>query len=154
MKILLAVDGSPYSKAAARYLARTFGAFQPAPTVQLLHVHAPIPYPIAASAVGRKAVDDYQRDTSLEALHVAQTELDRAGIAYTSGWVVGDVAEEVARQVRKNRIDLVICGSHGHGAFVNLAMGSVATRLVATVPAPVLLVTREALALQSRRKPA
>ena len=68
MKILIAVDGSPYSRAAARYIARTFGAFSPPPTIELLHVHARIPYPIVATAVGRKAVDDYQRDTSLEAL--------------------------------------------------------------------------------------
>jgi nucleotide-binding universal stress UspA family protein len=152
MKILVAVDGSPYSRAAARYLARTFATFSPPPRVELMHVHAPIPYPIAASAVGRKAVDDYQRETSLAALHVAEAELAKARIAYSSSWRVGDVASEIATYVRKNGIDLVICGSHGHNAFVNLAMGSVATRLVATVPAPVLLVTREAVAAQRRKK--
>lgn len=154
MKILVAVDGSAYSRAAARYLARTFAAYSPPPSIELMHVHAPIPYPIAASAVGRKAVDDYQRDSSLEALHVAEAELAKAHIAYTSTWLVGDVAEEIARHVRKNGVDLVICGSHGHNAFVNLAMGSVATRLVAMVPAPVLLVTREAVAALRHRKAA
>jgi len=152
VKILVAVDGSPYSRAAARYLARTFGEFSPPPRIELMHVHAPIPYPIAASAVGKKAVDDYQRETSLEALHVAEAELAKAGIAYSSSWRVGDVAAEIAGYVRKNGIDLVICGSHGHTAFVNLALGSVATRLVATVHAPVLLVTREAGAAQRRKK--
>jgi len=154
MKILVAVDGSSYSKAAARYLARAFKAFSPPPKIELLHVHAPIPYPIAASAVGKKAVDDYQRDTSLEALRVAETELAKAGIPYTSSWRVGDVAGEIASYVHKNGIDLVVCGSHGHNAFVNLAMGSVATRLVATVPAPVLLVTREAVAAHRHQEKA
>jgi len=154
MKILLAIDGSPYSRAAARYVARTFAAAGQPPAIHLLHVHAPIPYPIAASAVGRKAVDDYQRDSSLEALHAAEAEHGKAAMAYTSTWVVGDVAAEVARYVRKNGIDLVVCGSHGHNAFVNLALGSVATRLVATVPAPVLLVTREAVAAQRHKKAA
>jgi len=65
---------------------------------------------------------------------------------------VGAVAEEVARFVRKNGIDLVVCGSHGHGAFANLAMGSVATRLIATVPAPVMVVTREAVAAARPRR--
>jgi nucleotide-binding universal stress UspA family protein len=152
VKILLAVDGSPYSRAAARYLARTFGAFSPPPRIELLHVHAPIPYPIAATAVGKKAVDDYQRETSLEALHVAEAELAKAGIAYSSSWRVGDVAAEIASYVRKNGIELVICGSHGHNAFVNLALGSVATRVVAMSPAPVLLVTREAVAAQRQKK--
>ena len=58
---------------------------------------------------------------------MAETELAKAGISYSSSWRVGDVAEEVARQVRKDGIDIVVCGSHGHNAFVNLALGSVAT---------------------------
>jgi len=152
MKILIAVDGSPYSKAAARHVARLVGAFKKAPRVELLHVHAPLPYPGVAATIGRKAIEDYRRDTSLEALEVAEKELGKAGIAYRSTWCVGDVADEVARFVRKNGIDLVVCGSHGHGALANLAMGSVATRLIATVPSPVMVVTREALAAKRSKK--
>ena len=114
----------------------------------------PLPYPGAARVLGRKSIEDYQRDTSREALEVAEKVLGNAGIAYRSTWIVGDVAEEVARFVRKNAIDLVVCGSHGHGALANLAMGSVATRLIARVPAPVMVVTREAVAATRKRKAA
>ena len=152
MKILIAVDGSVYSRAAARKVAELAGEFAKPPAIELLHVHAPIPYPGAAAAAGRKAVEDYQRETSREALEVAEKELGKAGIAHRSTWCVGAVAEEVARFVRKSGIDLVVCGSHGHGAFANLAMGSVATRLIATVPAPVMVVTREAVAAARPRR--
>ena len=145
MKILIAVDGSAYSRAAARTVARLFGESGTQNQIELLHVHAPLPYPGIASVVSRKTVEDYQRETSLEALEVAEKELGKARIAYRSTWCVGDVAAEVARFVKKNGIDLVVCGSHGHGALANLAMGSVATRLIAKVPAPVMVVTREAL---------
>jgi nucleotide-binding universal stress UspA family protein len=154
MKILIAVDGSSYSKAAARYVAGHLEAFNEPAEVVLLHVHLKIPYPIASTVVGRKAVDDYIRDTSREALKGAGRELDRAGVEYKSTWCVGDVAEEVEKFVRANRIDLVVCGSHGHNAFVNLAMGSVATKLVATLSVPVLLVTRKAAASMNRVKKA
>lgn len=154
MKILIAVDGSVYSKAAARNVARLVAGFSEPPQIELLHVHAPLPYPGAARVLGRKSIEDYQRDTSREALEVAEKVLGNAGIAYRSTWIVGDVAEEVARFVRKNAIDLVVCGSHGHGALANLAMGSVATRLIARVPAPVMVVTREAVAATRKRKAA
>jgi nucleotide-binding universal stress UspA family protein len=154
MKILIAVDGSDYSKAAARSVARLTAAFYKPAQIELLHVHAPLPYPGVAAAVGRKAIGDYQRDTSQEALEVAEKELGKAGITYRSTWIVGDVAQEVARFVRKNGIDLVVCGSHGHGALANLAMGSVATRLIATVPAPVMVVTREAVGAMRNKKAA
>src|SRR6516225_9529440 len=99
MKILIPVDGSTYSRAAAAYVARLAGTFAEPVEVHLLHVHAPLPYPIAASAVGHKVVADYQRETSQEALGVAEAELRKAGVAYRSTWCVGDVAEEVARFV-------------------------------------------------------
>lgn len=152
MKILIAVDGSSYSRAAARYVARHLEAFHEPAQVILFQVHLKIPYPIASTVVGRKAVDDYIRDTSRQALKDAERELDKAGVEYKSAWCVGDVAEEVDKFVRANGVDLVVCGSHGHNAFVNLAMGSVATKLVATLSVPVLLVTRKAAASMNRQK--
>ena len=152
MKILIAVDGSTYSRAAARYVARHLESFHEPADVTLFHVHLKIPYPIASTVVGRKAVDDYIRDTSVEALKATGSELDKAGVVYRTAWCVGDVAQEIDRYVRENRIDLVVCGSHGQGAFANLALGSVATKLVGALSVPVLIVTRKAAV--KRAKPA
>jgi nucleotide-binding universal stress UspA family protein len=146
MKILIAVDGSPYSRAAARYVARHMGSLGKAPELHLLHVQPRIPYPRAASLAGRKAVDDYQRSESRKALLVAERELARARVAWRSSYRVGDVATEVDKQVRAKKIDLVVSGSRGYGAFGNLALGSVATKLIATLTVPVLIVTRQASA--------
>jgi len=154
MKILIAVDGSAYSLAAARHVARLAAALRAKPEVELLHVHAPIPYPGAAAAAGRQAIEDYQRDTSREALAAAERQLRTAGIAFRSSWCVGDVATEVDRVARKRGVDMVVCGSHGRGALANLAMGSVATRLIATVSVPVIVVTRKAAARARSQKAA
>ena len=140
MKILLAADGSEYTKRAARHLARHLGWFARAPEVHLLHVRPPLPYPRAAAYVGKAAVEKYEREESEAALAVAERVLRKAGIAYESEWRVGDVAATIRDYAKKNGIDLVVLGSHGHGALANLALGSVATKVIATSKQPVLIV--------------
>jgi nucleotide-binding universal stress UspA family protein len=49
-------------------------------------------------------------------------------------------AAGIIEYAKANRIDLIIAGTHGRGAFQNLLMGSVAERLVRTAPCPVLTV--------------
>jgi nucleotide-binding universal stress UspA family protein len=140
MKILLAVDGSKHSRKAARHLATHLGWFREAPDVHVRNVRPPIPYPGAVAAVGRKAIEKYQREEAEAALAVASKELAGAGIAYKTSYGVGEVAEDIGDFVRKNGIDLVVVGSHGHGALANVALGSVATKLLATLEVPVLVV--------------
>lgn len=140
MKILLAVDGSKYSRKAARHLATHLGWFREAPEVHVRNVRPPIPYPGAAASVGKKAIDDYQREEAEAALAVASKELAAARIAYTTSYGVGEVATDIRNFVKKNGIDLVVVGSHGHGALANVALGSVATKLLAVLNVPVLVV--------------
>jgi nucleotide-binding universal stress UspA family protein len=49
-------------------------------------------------------------------------------------------AAEILVYVRENPIDLVVVGSHGHGAVAQLFLGSVADKLVRSAPCPVLTV--------------
>jgi nucleotide-binding universal stress UspA family protein len=142
MKILIAADGSPFTRAAARYVARQARSLKSEPEVNVLHVHPPLPYPIASRVVGKKAFDSYHRDESLKALKVAEKELDKAGIEYRSSWCVGDAAERIARYAADHHMDLIVTGSHGHGALARLALGSVATKLVAISKVPVLIVPK------------
>jgi nucleotide-binding universal stress UspA family protein len=150
MKILLAADGSSYTRAAARYLARHAKSLGQPLAVHILHVCPPIPYPGAAAVAGRKAIDGYQRDESLKALLVAEKELDKAGVAFSSSWSVGEAAEQIALCARETKADLIVTGSRGHSALANLALGSVTTRLLATAATPVLVVTRDAARADSK----
>jgi nucleotide-binding universal stress UspA family protein len=72
MRILLAADGSDYTKRAARYLVEHQGWFKRPAEIHLLHVRPPLPYPGAAAVIGRKAIDKYEREESEAALRVAQ----------------------------------------------------------------------------------
>ncbi|MBC8023290.1 MAG: universal stress protein [Burkholderiales bacterium] len=140
--MLIAADGSAFTRAAARFVVRQARELKSEPEVHVMHVHAPLPYAMAASVVGKKTVDDYHRAESLKALKVAEKELEKAGLQYTSSWSTGDAAERIARYAADKDIDVIVTGSHGHGALARLALGSVATKLIAISRVPVLIVPK------------
>ena len=143
MKILVAVDGSPYSRAAARYVASHAKLLKKTPDVHLIHVHVPLAYSgAAAGVVGRDAIRSYLQDESEKALAVAARELKKRRMKYRAHWTVGDPAARIAAYARKERVDLIVTGSHGHGALANLALGSVATKIIALSKIPVLVVRK------------
>jgi len=148
MKILLAADGSPFTRIAAHHLVNHIEWFAKAPEIHIVYVHPPMPYPSAAAKAGKAAVAKYHREESEGALAVAEKVLIRAGVAYTSSWRVGDVTERLAKFVKDHDIDLVVMGSHGHGALANLALGSVATKCIARLEVPIMIVRKS-----PRRKP-
>jgi hypothetical protein len=50
---------------------------------------------------------------------------------------------ELAIYVKKYGIGLVVMGSHGQSALANLALGSVATKCIATLDVPIMIVRRD-----------
>jgi nucleotide-binding universal stress UspA family protein len=140
MKILLAVDGSEYSQRAATFLAKNVSALAQKPEIHCLHVHAPIPYPGAAKAVGKGTIEKYQREESEAAIAGAKKELEAAKLAPRCSWIVGDVLEDIASYVKKNKIDLIVLGSHGRGSLAALTLGSVAMKVLASIKTPALIV--------------
>jgi len=140
VRILLAADGSAFTRKAARYVAEHVRALAKRPEVLLLHVRPPIPYPSAAAYVGKKAIQQYERDEARKALNVATSLLKKAGVACKAAWIVGDAATEIAAYAKKSRADLIVMGSHGHGALASLALGSVTAKVLARTKLPVLVV--------------
>jgi nucleotide-binding universal stress UspA family protein len=139
MKILLAVDGSSYTKQAVAYLITHFDMLGRDSAVTLINVHSPIP-PHAASHLGREAVQQYYKEESEKAMKGARSALKKAGVTTADVAKVGDPGDEISAAAAKGKFDLVIMGSHGRGLFKNLVMGSVATKVLAGCTVPVLLV--------------
>jgi nucleotide-binding universal stress UspA family protein len=140
MKILLAADGSTYTQNAALHLVSHLRWFATAPEVHVVHVQPPLPYPRAQAVAGKAAVHGYQKEESEKALAVAESVLGKAGVPYTSSWSVGEVAPALADYVKTHGIELVVMGTHGHGALASLALGSVAVKCIATLEVPVMVV--------------
>jgi nucleotide-binding universal stress UspA family protein len=139
MKILLAADGSEYTRNAARHLVSYLKWFKETPMIHVLHVRPPFPFPHAAGIVGKKAVEDYEREEAQKAFAVAAEELGKAGVAFESSWVMGDAAKEVAAFAEKNGSDLIAMGAHGHGYLAGVALGSVCSKVIAATKLPVLI---------------
>jgi len=144
LRILIAADGSPYTKLAARHIAEHLDWFSARPDIHVLHVEPAMPYPRAQALVGKAAVLAYQQEEAEAALAVAEAELDRAGVPCRTSWRVGDVVAEISSYVKANRIDLMVMGSHGHGALANLALGSVAQKCLALLEVPILVLRKPA----------
>jgi len=139
MKILLAVDGSQYTKKMLAYLvnhAETFGGDN---SFTLLTVQPAVP-PRARAALGKAVVDQYQLDEAERILAPVSKFLVRHGIDAKSAWKVGHAGELIAKFADSGKFDLLVMGSHGHSALGNLVMGSVATKVLAQCQVPTLLV--------------
>lgn len=138
MKILLAVDGSRYTKKMLAYLA-THELFTQATEFSVFTVQPLLP-PRARAALGKEIVDKYHAEEAEKVLAPVAKFLLRHGIDAKSSWKVGHAGESIAKFADSGKFDLLIMGSHGHGTLANLVMGSVATQVLAHCRVPVLLV--------------
>ncbi|MHB1249712.1 MAG: universal stress protein [Polaromonas sp.] len=139
MKILLAVDGSSYTRKMLAYLTTHDELFCGPHDYTVLTVQPALP-PRARAAVGKEVVNSYYSEEAEKVMTPVIKFLASHGIAATSNWKVGLVGETIANFADSGKFDLLIMGSHGHSALGNLVMGSVATQVLAHGKVPVLLV--------------
>lgn len=139
MKILLAVDGSNYTKKLLAYLTTHDELFDHAHEYVIFTAQAPLP-PRARATVGKEVADEYHAEEAEKVLAPTAKFLARHGINAKSNWKIGHAGEAIAKFATAGKYDLVVMGSHGHSAFGNLVMGSVATEVLAHCQVPVLLV--------------
>ena len=139
MKILLAVDGSTYTKKMLAYLATHESLLNKDNNFTVLTVHLPIPAR-ARAAVGKDIVEDYYKDDAEKVLAPIGKFLARHGIQAKSVWKAGNVGETIATFAEAGKFDMLVMGSHGHGSFLNMVLGSVATKVLANCKTPILLV--------------
>jgi len=139
MKILLAVDGSPFTKRMLAYLTAhdEFPGLNHDYTV--LTVVPAVPSR-AAVALDKSLLDNYYADESERVLKPIRAFLGKQGLTAKYLFKIGHAADAVATMAQKGEFDLLVMGSHGHGTLTNLVMGSVATKVIAHCRIPVLLV--------------
>jgi nucleotide-binding universal stress UspA family protein len=139
MKILLAVDGSAYTKKMLAYLATHDELFGANNDFTLLTVQPPLP-PRARAAVGADVANEYYADEAGKVTSPTVKFLKRHGIEPKVVHKVGSPGEQIAKVADAGKFDMLMMGSHGHGSLGNLVMGSVATQVLAHCGLPVLLV--------------
>jgi len=139
MNILIAADGSPYTKRMLAYVAAHADWLGAHHRYVVVTAVPGIP-PRAAAALGRDIVKGYYDDEAEKVFKPIRTFFKGRGIAAEFVSKVGPAAEVIAKQASTGSFDLLMMGSHGHGSVVNVVMGSVATKVIAHCKTPVLLV--------------
>jgi len=141
-KILVPVDFSEASRRAleqALQLGKVCAA-----QVELLHVWEPPNYlspDIMLSVPGWSAIslEDFSVREARKAVQLFLEQSDHPSLALTTRIDSGEPSATILR-VAKEGYDLVVMGTHGHSRLHQFFLGSVAQRVVAESPVPVLTV--------------
>jgi len=139
-QILAAVDFSPISKAVVEQAARLAEAFSAELT--LLHVAAPDPDFVGFEA-GPQTVRDHRahelRDEHRNIQTIAE-DLRNRSISVRALLIEGPSVEKILAEATRIGADVIVIGSHGHGALFRVLLGSVSEGVVRAARCPVLIV--------------
>ena len=128
-KILVPIDGSKMSHAAAKYaveLAKQTGA-----SLTLLSVidkRFIVEQAVSASASPthlRESVEDYMKQSAQAATDGIAKVCERHRIPYKAVMRTGHPVEEIVKEAARSKADLIVMGSHGKSALKAVILGSV-----------------------------
>lgn len=139
MKILVAVDGSPYTKRALAYLTTHDEWLGAAHQYTLLTVVPAVP-PRAAAVIDKATLQAYYQDEAEKVFKPVRAFFAKRGVTAEFVFKIGHAADVIASVAAKGKHDLIMMGSHGHGALANLVLGSVSAKVLAQSEVPVLLI--------------
>jgi nucleotide-binding universal stress UspA family protein len=141
LKVLLPVDGSKSATRATKKLIKTLGWYKEQPRVDLLAVHLPVPrFPNMSLVVGKEMLERYYAEECKEMLAPSRKALDAAGVKYTVHTLVGSIAESIIEHAKRSGSNMIYMGTRGMTALSNMALGSVATRVLHLAHIPVVLI--------------
>jgi nucleotide-binding universal stress UspA family protein len=139
MKILLAVDGSPYTQRMLDYLAAHPELLGSAQEFTALTVIAPVP-PHVTGYIDRASLQQYYDDQANEVWKNVRSVADKQQWKTTCTTKIGNAADVIAATAKEGKFDLVMMGSHGQSALSSLVMGSVTSRVLAHCTTALLIV--------------
>jgi len=146
MKILLAIDASPFACEAIAKVQRMFGGS--GATVVVVSVigsrelePATNPVMLASVAQNLKVLEDCQVRKYQEIVEQAAQTLSEAGLNAVGEVEYGDPRHVLVSLARSHGADLLVVGSHTHSAAQRLIMGSTSSYVVNHAPCDVLVVS-------------
>ena len=139
MKILIAADGSDYTKHMLAYLAAHDEWLGSKHHYAVLTVVPGVP-PRAAAVIAKADLAAYYAEEADKVFAPIRAFFKQNNIDATFQAEHGHAADVIAAAADKGQYDLLMMGAHGHSTLANLVMGSVATKVLAQCGVPVLLV--------------
>ena len=139
MKILVAADGSQFTKRMLAYLAAHDEWLGPQHRYTVLTVVLQVPAH-AAKMIDRDVIKGHYADEAEKVFKPIRAFMKAQRLEAEFISKVGHPAELIAKQAEAGDHDLLMMGSHGHGLLAGLVLGSVATKVLASCKLPLLLV--------------
>jgi nucleotide-binding universal stress UspA family protein len=139
MKILVAVDGSSFTKRMLGYLAAHDEWLGSTHQYTMITVVPAIP-PRAKAVLDAELVKEYYADEGEKVFKPIRAFFARHGITARYLARTGPAGDLIAKEATTGRYDLLMMGSHGHSTLGSLIMGSVASRTLSQCKTPVLIV--------------
>ena len=139
MKILVAVDGSAFTKRMLAYLAAHDEWLGDRHQYTVLYVAPAVPAR-AAAAIDKSVLKGYYADEADKVFKPIRAFFAKQGIEASFVAKVGSAADTIAELAQKSKAELLVMGSHGHGTLGSLVLGSVTNRVMAQCRTPVLIV--------------
>jgi nucleotide-binding universal stress UspA family protein len=149
MKFLVATDGSRGGRAAVRFAGRAAKACRSSEIVvvtvgalrrELLFAHPDVP----AGLTLWPELEKQERTLAERVLKAAARDLRsfgaRARFRFIESRRLGPVADAIAQEADREKADLIVVGTEGHGALATFALGSVSARLLHISRRPVAVV--------------
>jgi nucleotide-binding universal stress UspA family protein len=135
---------SDFSRASGAAFARAV-AMAKADRAQLLLVHVLAPPALIASEsyISPKVYEDLAasaRSYAQKRLAALQAKARTAGVKAITLLLDGVAHERIARAAKSKKADLIVIGTHGRTGLAKFFLGSVASRVLAVAPCPVLTV--------------
>jgi len=130
MKILLATDGSDYSKAAVNSVAQ-----RPWPEGSVVQIISAMEIPYAPTSDAWVLPDSYYKELERVAREQAEAAVDMAverfksvkspGLEVTAKIISGSPKQVILDEAERWDADLIVVGSHGYSGWQRLLLGSV-----------------------------
>ncbi|MGE5346595.1 MAG: universal stress protein [Acidithiobacillales bacterium] len=139
--VLCPTDFSPFSESSLRYavlLAKWLGA-----DLTCLLVLADPLGPIRGYPPRWIGADPTEKQKQRERLELFAAPAKAAGLIARTVIAEGEVPESILSEARQLPGSLIVLGTHGHGGFENLVLGSVTEKVLRKAPCPVMTIPRE-----------
>jgi len=140
MEFLVPID---FSEATPKVIhqAKTL-AEQLTAKIWLIHVAEPDPFFVGYEPGPKSVRDNLSKKFRKEHAHLQEEaeKLRQTGIDATALLVQGPTVQTILNEAKKLKVDMIVMGSHGHGAILKLLVGSVSEGVLRKSAHPVLVV--------------
>ena len=139
MKIPIAADGSPYTKRMLAHLAAHEDWLGSAHQYTVVYC-TPAISPRAKAYFDRETLRSHSESEFEKVFKAIRAFFKRHHMELAFIGKTGPAAEVIGALSDAGKFDLLVMGSHGHGALGSLRMGSVVTKVMARCKTPLLIV--------------